>query len=62
MKHLLFILVIGFSFNQEIFSDEIAPGVLRTPDDRFENLQDYPFEANYMQVRWSEDSLPRRRT
>jgi len=50
MKHLLFILMMGISLNQEIFSDEIAPGVLRTPDDRFENLQDYPFEANYMQV------------
>ena len=40
----------GISLNQEIFSDEIAPGVLRTPDDRFENLQDYPFEANYMEI------------
>ena len=50
MKSLLFILMMGISLNQEIFSDEIAPGVLRTPDDRFENLQDYPFEANYMQV------------
>ena len=50
MKSLLFILMMGISLNQEIFSDEIVPGVLRTPDDRFENLQDYPFEANYMQV------------
>ena len=50
MKHLLFILVMGISLNQEIFSDEIAPGVLRTPDDRFENLQDYPYEANYMEI------------
>ena len=40
MKHLLFVLLIGFSLNQEILSDEVAPGVLRTPDDRFENLQD----------------------
>ena len=50
MKHLLFVLVMGISLNQEIFSDEIAPGVLRTPDDRFENLQDYPYEANYMEI------------
>lgn len=26
------------------------PGVLRTPDDCFENLPDYPFEANYVDV------------
>ena len=50
MKHLLFALLIGVSLNQEILSDEAAPGVLRTPDDRFENLQDYPFEANYMEI------------
>ena len=50
MKHLLLALLIGVSLNQEILSDEVAPGVLRTPDDRFENLQDYPFEANYMEI------------
>ena len=50
MKHLLFALLVSFSLNQEILSDEVAPGVLRTPDDRFENLQDYPFEANYMEI------------
>ena len=50
MKHLLFALLIGVSLNQEILSDEVAPGVLRTPDVRFENLQDYPFEANYMEI------------
>ena len=50
MKHLLFALLIGVSLNQEILSDEVAPGVLRTPDDRFENLRDYPFEANYMEI------------
>ena len=50
MKHLLLALLMGVSLNQEILSDEVAPGVLRTPDDRFENLQDYPFEANYMEI------------
>ncbi len=34
--------------NQEENSIEIKPGVLRTPDSRFENLVDYPFEPNYM--------------
>ena len=28
-----------------------GPGVLRTPAERFENLQGYPFESNYMEVR-----------
>ena len=50
MKRLLLILILGVSLNQEILSDEAAPGVLRTLDDRFENLQDYPFEANYMEI------------
>ena len=50
MKHLLLALLIGVSLNQEILSDEVAPGVLRTPDDRFENFQDYPFEANYIEI------------
>ncbi len=31
-------------------ADEVSPGVLRTPDDRFENLQNYPFEPNYMEI------------
>ena len=32
------------------FSSEFKEGVLRTPDDRFENLVDYPFQANYMMI------------
>ena len=32
------------------FSYEVKEGVLRTPDNRFENLQDYPFEPNYMMI------------
>ena len=31
--------------------NEFRPGVLRTPAERFENLQGYPFESNYMEVR-----------
>ena len=31
-------------------ADEIAPGILRTPDARFENIEDYPFEPNYLQI------------
>jgi haloalkane dehalogenase len=30
--------------------DEVAPGILRTPDARFADLKDYPFQPNYMQI------------
>ena len=43
---ILFILNFFFSFN--LYGDEIREGVLRTPDERFENLKDYPFKPNYM--------------
>ena len=29
---------------------EIRPGVLRTPDARFQNLPDYPFAPHYVEV------------
>lgn len=31
-------------------SEAIREGVLRTPDERFENLEDYPFQPNYMMI------------
>ena len=31
-------------------ADEILPGVLRTPEARFENLPDWPYAPNYLQV------------
>ena len=34
-----------------IMADEIRPGVLRTPDSRFENLPGYSFEPNYLYIR-----------
>jgi haloalkane dehalogenase len=33
------------------FAEEISPGVMRTPDERFENFADYPFEPNYMAIK-----------
>jgi len=30
--------------------NEVRPGVLRTPDSRFDNLQDYPYEPHYVDV------------
>ena len=29
--------------------EEVAPGLLRTPDLRFANLADFPYDANYAQ-------------
>jgi haloalkane dehalogenase len=31
-------------------AQEVRPGVFRTPDERFENLQDYPFAPHYVEV------------
>ena len=28
----------------------VSPGILRTPDARFENLEDFPFKANYLTI------------
>jgi haloalkane dehalogenase len=33
-----------------VWADEVAPGILRTPDERFANLKDYPYQPNYMQI------------
>ena len=46
---LVFLFDNAFAQIQDIKNDQdILPGVLRTPDNRFENLVDYPFEPNYM--------------
>ena len=50
----IFIVIILFTSslyagsNYEVNNSKIKSGVLRTPDSRFENLIDYPFEPNYM--------------
>lgn len=31
-------------------AEEVRPGVLRTPDSRFENLPDYDFDPNYVEI------------
>lgn len=33
-----------------VVADEIRPGVLRTPDSRFEGLVDFPYEQNYVDI------------
>ena len=50
VKYLLITTLLTLSLNNLSIAEEIAPGVLRTPDSRFENLQDYPFEPNYMEI------------
>ncbi len=42
------LLMCGFTISAA--AEEIRPGVFRTPDDRFENLKDYPFEPHYLEV------------
>ena len=44
------LLVYFLTFSFTAISEEIREGVLRTPDERFENLEDYPFRPNYMMI------------
>ena len=49
LSHISIFLIISLtSFN--LFSYEVKKGVLRTPDERFQNLKDYPYEPNYMMI------------
>jgi len=50
VKSFFFILIINFCFSANIIGEQIKDGVLRTPDERFDNLKDYPFEPNYMMI------------
>ena len=43
---LVYFLTLSFT----VISEEIREGVLRTPDERFVNLEDYPFRPNYMMI------------
>ena len=44
---IFFSLIIASSFSS---TSELRDGVIRTPDERFENLEDYPFKPNYMTI------------
>jgi len=33
-----------------VLAEEVSPGVLRTPDERFENLSGYEFEPHYVEI------------
>ncbi len=52
MKFPLFASLLGsLLLSTVVLAEEIRPGVLRTPDSRFENLSGYDFEPNYAMVR-----------
>ena len=60
MKYLIIFSLIALCSPMSIEADEVSPGILRTPDDRFENLEDFPFQPNYMDIQglriaWSMD-------
>ena len=42
------LLLVSSSFTAQTI--EIREGVLRTPDDRFEDLEDFPYEPNYIVI------------
>jgi len=50
MKWLISLILIACSFASNALSEEIRPGVFRTPDERFENLKDYSFAPHYLEV------------
>jgi len=50
MLKILAIVMLLPAMDISIRAEEVAPGVLRTPEQRFENLQDYPYEPNYIEI------------
>ena len=49
MRMLVALIVVGMTMTLS-YGDEVRPGVLRTPDSRFENLPGYDFEPNYVEI------------
>ena len=50
MKRTLILTLVAATFTQFVAADEIAPGILRTPDERFASITDFPYEPNYEQI------------
>jgi len=50
MRYFITTILIGLCLAASVLASEISPGVLRTPDSQFDNLKDYPFEPNYMEI------------
>ena len=49
LSHISIFLIISL-MSLNLLSYEIKNGVLRTPDERFQNLKDYPYQPNYMMI------------
>ena len=49
MRQFIFVLFLA-AVPMASLADEIRPGIMRTPDARFENLKDYDFAPHYMQI------------
>jgi len=45
-----FALLCTLLISHSAFAEEVRPGVLRTPDERFENLPDFEFEPHYAEI------------
>ena len=50
MKYFFITILIALHLTTFTQANEVLPGVLRTPDSQFENLKDYPFKPNYMEI------------
>ncbi len=55
LVYLFFLPLVIFSCSKEVkreglLENEISPGILRTPDERFVDLENYPYVANYMMI------------
>ena len=50
MKYFFITILIALHLTTFTQANEVLSGVLRTPDSQFENLKDYPFEPNYMEI------------
>jgi len=47
---ILIVVLFGFVLSMQSSSKWSVGEVVRTPDNRFENLPDYPFQPNYVEV------------
>ena len=55
---IIFVILVGiFQHSRNLDSDInyerfnlVTPGVLRTPDERFNDIKDYPFSPNYLTI------------
>ena len=55
LVYLFFLPLVIFSCSKEVkreglLENEISPGIWRTPDERFVDLENYPYVANYMMI------------